>query len=249
MSDYTKTFDGAAKDAGTATVLGADHDTEFDAIATAIGTKADKISGGTTGNLIELDGNGNIVDSGISSANLDGLSAVVETRLDGLDTSAASLTMPSAPTAHHRSGWFYMWDGSSAKSEFDVDTELAESTWETIGPTGSGATNIWADMDDIPSTARAMLVSILVGATEGASGITAGFHAAPGDVASPNADGGTAKFSTLINGNTSDSHYWQTTAIIPLDSSQIFKGRWFVTDESSILAFSMFYQGFIGDYS
>ena len=41
MSDYTKTYDGAAKDSAEAVLSGADFDTEFSAIETAISSKLD----------------------------------------------------------------------------------------------------------------------------------------------------------------------------------------------------------------
>jgi hypothetical protein len=41
MSDYSNTFGGAAKDTANSTVLGADHDTQYEAIATMSATKLD----------------------------------------------------------------------------------------------------------------------------------------------------------------------------------------------------------------
>lgn len=38
----------------------------------------------------------------------------------------------------------------SDATAFDIDSNLTVSTWESIGPTGSSATNIWADLDNIP---------------------------------------------------------------------------------------------------
>ena len=35
---------------------------------------------------------------------------------------------------------------------------IAESTWKSIGPTGSGADVIWASMDNIPTTARGLIL-------------------------------------------------------------------------------------------
>ena len=66
MSDYSRAYDGAAKDAAEDTVLGSDFDSEFDLIQTAVNTKADKIVSGTNGNLISQDADGNLVDSGAS---------------------------------------------------------------------------------------------------------------------------------------------------------------------------------------
>ena len=69
MTDYTKTTNFTAKD-GLATgdpnklVKGSDHDTEFDAIAVASATKANKIAGGVTDNVVKQDVNGDLVDTG-----------------------------------------------------------------------------------------------------------------------------------------------------------------------------------------
>ena len=64
MTDYSKTYDGATKDSSNDTILGADFDTEFTNISTMSATKADKVVGAVSGNIAELDGNGNLVDSG-----------------------------------------------------------------------------------------------------------------------------------------------------------------------------------------
>ena len=66
MSDYTNSYGGAAKDAANATILGADFDTEFDAIATMSGTKANKILTPTLDNLVTMTASGDMKDSGSS---------------------------------------------------------------------------------------------------------------------------------------------------------------------------------------
>ena len=65
MSDYTKVYDGAAKDTAESTLAGADFDVDFDAIETAIATKVDKISGHTTNSIGLIDVNGNLISSEI----------------------------------------------------------------------------------------------------------------------------------------------------------------------------------------
>lgn len=66
MSDYSNTFGGAAKDAAQSTILGADHDTQYDAIATMSGTKANKAVPGTAGDLPSLTAAGDLQDAGES---------------------------------------------------------------------------------------------------------------------------------------------------------------------------------------
>lgn len=69
MSDYTKTTNFSAKDPlpqgdDAKVVLGSEHDTEYDAIAVAVATKANKVSGGTTNNLIKQSSAGDLTDAG-----------------------------------------------------------------------------------------------------------------------------------------------------------------------------------------
>lgn len=70
MSDYSKSYDGAAKDAATSLILGADFDTEFNAISTAIATKANKKIPATTSNVATLGATGDLEDSGYTVAEL-----------------------------------------------------------------------------------------------------------------------------------------------------------------------------------
>lgn len=65
MSDYTKVYDGAAKDTAGSTITGADFDFEFDAIETAVATKANKVVSATLDNLLAMDANGDLKDSAI----------------------------------------------------------------------------------------------------------------------------------------------------------------------------------------
>jgi len=76
MSDYTQLTNFTAKDSlpsgdTNKIILGADHDLEYGAIETAIGTKANKISGGTDGNLVTRDANGDIQDSGLTTSQVN----------------------------------------------------------------------------------------------------------------------------------------------------------------------------------
>ena len=75
MSDYSKTTNFTAKDALSSgdpnkVIKGATHDTEFDNIATASATKANKISSATNNNLVKQDANGDLVDAGYSATTL-----------------------------------------------------------------------------------------------------------------------------------------------------------------------------------
>jgi len=72
MSNYNKATNFAVKDTLTSgdpdkVVSGAEIDNEFNSIASAVTSKADKVSGSTTDNFAALDANGNLKDSGESA--------------------------------------------------------------------------------------------------------------------------------------------------------------------------------------
>jgi len=51
--------------------------------------------------------------------------------------------------------------GADATS-LDVETEIAVDTWESVGPTGSGADNTWTALDDVPASATSILVKVRI---------------------------------------------------------------------------------------
>ena len=115
MSDYSKTYDGAAKDSSNDTILGADFDTEFSNIGTMSGTKADKVVGAVSGNIAELDGNGNLVDSGVTVATAGVVGAVM------------AFAMSTSPT-----GWLET-DGTAVSRTTYADLFAAIGTAYGVG--------------------------------------------------------------------------------------------------------------------
>jgi hypothetical protein len=86
MSNYSNTFGGAAKDTANSTVLGADHDTQYEAIATMSATKLDTsglraaVEAATDSNVFTDDdhtalGNTAAVSTGIWTPELNGRTA------------------------------------------------------------------------------------------------------------------------------------------------------------------------------
>ena len=104
MSDYSKSYNGAAKDAAESVVSGADFDTEFTSIATAITSKANKKVPAAVGNVASLSSTGDLTDTGVTStevAILDG--ATVTTTelnlLDGVTSTTAELNILDGVTS------------------------------------------------------------------------------------------------------------------------------------------------------
>ncbi len=97
-----------------------------------------------------------------------------------------ALTSPII-TGHIRAGNTQLWDGEGTLTgELAVHTDLTEDTWETVGPTGSGADNVWADMDRLPSNATILIVDCEATVSTGdASSIFFFIYATHGDDATP----------------------------------------------------------------
>jgi len=121
MSNYNKATNFAVKDTLTSgdpdkVVSGAEIDNEFNSIASAITSKADKVAASTTDNLAALDANGNLKDSGGS--------------LVSVAPPVGSITMYAASTPP--AGWLEC-DGS------EVNRSVHPNLFNTIGSTfGSG---------------------------------------------------------------------------------------------------------------
>jgi hypothetical protein len=54
----------------------------------------------------------------------------------------------------------YLHQNMSDTTLLAISGDIATGTYETVGPTGSGMTNIWAALDDVPSTASFIIVKI-----------------------------------------------------------------------------------------
>jgi len=129
MSNYNKATNFAVKDTLTSgdpdkVVSGAEIDNEFNSIASAVTSKADKVAAATTDNLAALDANGNLKDSGDSVS-----SVLVKAELP-----SGSITMFAATSAP--SGWLEC-DGSNVSRS--IYSDLFNAIGTTFG-VGDGST-------------------------------------------------------------------------------------------------------------
>ena len=116
--------------------------------------------------------------------------------------------------------YFIDEDGSSRSSVFDL-TVVPVSTWESVGPTGSGADNIWTALDNLPTTAKFIEVFIeyrsngaFANPTFSAFGRKTGTSVSTANSKIANAG--------LISGATSPSFFGMGYSKIPIDSSGRF---------------------------
>ena len=87
-----------------------------------------------------------------------------------------AITQPKIPaqvSGHIRAGNTQLLSGAAAVTGVTLSTLMVSGTEETFGPTGSGATNIWAGIDVIPSTATILIVGLNVQIIQDAT-VTAG---------------------------------------------------------------------------
>lgn len=122
-------------------------------------------TGGTTASSIALDSSGYPSVSGnivIPHVDQDYKLSLYPTQTDADANTNAIWTIDTLPfgsifttmTSHDKSEVTYVEnDAGSGSTTFDIDANIS-TAWESVGPTGSGATNIWTAMDNIPDGAK-----------------------------------------------------------------------------------------------
>ena len=107
---------------------------------------------------------------------------------------------------------------------FDIVANVTDSTWESVGPTGSGATNIWTAMDIIPAGAQAVILKIYAhvnGSTAGTTYSTSVYGRKNGSATAAGYATWLA-YAVFINRsglNEADGNL--STCVVPLSSSKI----------------------------
>jgi len=176
MTDYVNTFGAATKDATNAIIAASDIGTELDNLATAVGTKADKIVPSATGNVALLTSSGNLSDAGkgVPTGTIVGT-----TDTQTLTNKTISLTSNTVTgtTAEFNTA---LSDGDFATlsgTETLTNKTLASPT-VTVGATTVSATelsyldgatsNIQTQINNVNTTSN--ILSLLAAATAGAVG-------------------------------------------------------------------------------
>lgn len=104
------------------------------------------------------------------------------------------------------------------------------AAYETIGPTGSGADNIWTAMDDIPAGAKFIILrvtSLIQGTTQNQV-YELKLELTDGDIAfASNEDYVVSRVQVYNRSNLLESAVNTNTTIIPINSSRVFRGYLF----------------------
>ena len=140
----------------------------------------------------------------------------------------------------------YINENAATTPNFDVGTNLTNLTFETVGPTGSGATNIWTALDDLPSNCRIAIISpqIAITSSTGGSNTTLRVYAkAAGQPGGPS----TGQQIAAVGNTMSNINYellQATGELVPLDSSQTFEVAYSRVNVASLSLF-LSLKGFI----
>jgi len=110
---------------------------------------------------------------------------------------------------------------------FDVSGTLPATTFESIGPTGSGAANIWTQLDALPSNTKFVEISVrCFGANAGAGSAVTTFNARKTGTSVVASQALTAQSSIITAAASISQHVTWTTIKIPVDGSVRFDGYW-----------------------
>lgn len=153
-------------------------------------------------------------------------------------------------TNHTRAGNMQLIDGSQTIASFNAGSNITINTWETLGPTGSGATNIWAEMDDMPSNANVLICDLFMDLTPGhATALAQLFvYGAKGGITPASVSGPNNAIGILYaDYNEIGTRTTVTVRVqIPVSTSQICQIQWSRVQSSSTNVF-MYYRGFLTD--
>jgi len=173
-------------------------------------------------------------------------------RLFFTDDTAVDRKIVTADTAvanHIRAGNTQLTDGASSTTTLVASTVVTEVTWESIGPTGSGADNIWTAMDVIPANSTVLIVDVVSSMISSSSTIAImSVYVTYGDDATPNAEA-TNKFVYFAFDPDAASEQGLVTnrIFIPLGpTSQDFQLYWDVENATSP-SVTLIYKGFMTD--
>ncbi|MCP3683610.1 MAG: hypothetical protein GY861_13065 [bacterium] len=112
---------------------------------------------------------------------------------------------------------------------FTIDSSITESTWETVGPTDSGADNIWTGLDTVPTGVAWVRIRVHSVATAGAasSQLYSEVHARKNGSSEAAATDNTISYirdTTVAGGGAYVQDVCEAT--IPVDGAVIFDAYW-----------------------
>jgi len=151
------------------------------------------------------------------------------------------------PVTGYNKGSIVYINNDGDGDNFDASTNVVESTWESVGPTGSGADNIFTAMDIIPSTATAIILRPHMASQDATGGQIAAYISARRTGSTIN------EVSCKVIGGTQNLAAGIAEAveggfvIVPLDSSLRFDAFWYNAADTTQVAY-LYFMGWIDDH-
>lgn len=153
----------------------------------------------------------------------------------------------STPTYFSQSAMPVVRDEFPSGGSFSINT-LIGASWESIGPTGAGATNTWTSMDDMPSSARFVILRILVyvsGSTT-ATTYTQELNArANGDTNGASSENRVGYTRFQNESGAAEMSAYTHDVIVPVDSNGVFEMINTLTGASASSSASMDFIGWL----
>jgi len=191
-------------------------------------------------------------DHAATSAAANGIiwnKSTAPTSLMYTDDTAVDHALTSPVVASHvRAGNTQIWDGSTLAA-LDAATDITTGTFETVGPTGSGALNIWTPLDVMPSNATIVLLRVSVGISQsGANAATMSVYATSGDSAQAvSVSNRIALFTVDTDGAITGNTIAEYEVMVPLEPTNLdFRLTWASGNSDSDLV-NVYYKGFMTD--
>ena len=192
----------------------------------------------TAGQVPSLD-TSKITTGTMAVARLPAISALSGTPTD------AQLGKIATLSGHVRAGKSHLL-ATTATPKFSITTNIAAGTQVSVGPTGSGATYIWTELDRLPSNASILKVKVGGSITTGVSSIYSHAVNLYGGIAVNIYDPQYTIFSLAlktVEGTVLSQTLWVE---LPLNANNTFKLQWnSVYAQSAELHF--YYKGFLND--
>lgn len=151
--------------------------------------------------------------------------AQAETATDKALVPSNLAALPAAVTGYQGGKYHQIYDDQPDATLFEVIAPLTVSTWESVGPTSSGADNIWSSLDDLPSTATSIIIRtdvLISGSTSGDTYRINLFSRPNGSATAAATNNIIAKASFVNRSGSVEGDQYMSDITIPVSSSQMF---------------------------
>jgi hypothetical protein len=200
---------------------------------------------------VDFNGNGDLAGAlTLSKASGNALVVTADVDFNGDEDLAGELNIGSNTTRKVMPAGSFVNNANGnpniSDTTIDVDATLAHQTWESIGPTGSGADNTWTALDSVPDDASWIKINILTYAsdTNAAARGTMVYARVTGGSEIPGDDNKVATVAVQSNGTATSASNNLVEKTIPVDSSIRFDAYWSSSAASNNVLFVLIGYGF-----